>query len=174
MVDEVRYHALHRRARGLGHHDIVHRGDVVPKDFTDFVVIILDAGDRLYHLKHLRHSKKVDLDRKLYPHNGHKYLLELDRAYRIRWKPWSYVVKRHFEVTSTNKGVEKKKVVSRVSVVRTVREVVRSKKIGLLLYQMPCTHKCSTCKLQVKDPDCCKKIPNVVEPMHISRIHQPS
>jgi len=109
----------------------------VPKDFTDFVVLIFDSGDRLYHIQHLRHNKKVDIDMKTLPHKGHKYLLELDRAYRIKWKPWPYLVKRKWEIIQTKKGIEKKVIRSRVSIPKTISEVFRSKKIGLLLYQEP-------------------------------------
>ena len=122
------------------------------KDYTDYVVMILDSGERLFHLYHIRNKK--DLSLKAIAHNGHKYQFNMDRALRIKWAPWRKYNKQH--------------------PFRIFHELIRSKKIGLLLYQEPCTHKCSGCKLRVADQDACMKIPALTEPMHISRIHQPS
>jgi hypothetical protein len=124
------------------------------KDFTDYVIMVLDSGDRVYHLVHLRNGKGCKIDGNTYPMNDHKYLLNLDRAYRINWAPWKKLVVR--------KPYWK-------NFYRPLIELTRSKKIGLLIYQEPCNHKCSKCP----DKDC-SKLPSLVEPMHISRIHQPS
>ena len=123
------------------------------KDFTDYVIMVLDSGDRVYHLVHLRNGKGCKIDGNVYPMNDHKYLLHLDRAYRINWAPWKKLVVR--------KPYWK-------NFYRPLIELTRSKKIGLIFYQEPCNHRCSGC-----DKDC-KTIPEKVEPMHISRIHQPS
>jgi len=127
------------------------------KEFTDYVLMILDSGDRVYHLVHLRNGKGCKIDGNIYPMNGHKYLLNLDRAYRVNWAPWKkLVVKKPYWK----------------NFYRPLIELTRSKKIGIIFYQEPCDHKCS------KHPECqgdtpCHA-PDFLEPMHISRIHQPS
>ena len=123
------------------------------KDFTDYVIMVLGSGDRVYHLVHLRNAKGCKIDGNIYPMNSHKYVLNLDRAYRINWAPWKkLVVKKPYWK----------------NFYRPLIELIRSKKIGLLIYQEPCNHRCSGC-----DKDC-TIIPEKIEPMHISRIHQPS
>ncbi len=129
------------------------------KDYTDILVWVFDAGERVYHLDHRRNLKTKKIDKTTCELNGHKYVLVLDRAFRIKWAPWKKMLFK--PPYARNIG-------------RFFNEVTRSKKIGILYYQEPCTHKCSTCVLLKTDPDCCKKIPDLVEPMHISRIHQPS
>ena len=161
------------------------------KDFTDYILMVLDSGDRVYHQVHLRHQKGklynpelVDFKTAV-PHgtsfiaqpvNGHKYLLNLDRAYRVKWAPWKKVLVRPaIKIKFKKKGVEYvkiKKPLFPLKVYATLKEFARSKKVGLLFYQEPCNHKCS------KHPECqgdapCHA-PDFVEPMHISRIHQPS
>jgi hypothetical protein len=132
------------------------------KDYTDYLVMILDSGERIYHLVHLRNAKGCKINGNTYPMNGHKYLLQLDRAYRIKWAPWKkMVVKKPYWK----------------NFYRPLVEFTRSKKIGIIFYQEPCTNQCSGC--QYKDKDACfdvngKPIPALLEPMHISRIHQPS
>jgi len=155
----------------------------MPKDFTDYVLVIFDAGDRVYHTKHLWHHKGVELDHKLYGFNGYQYVLELDRAYKIKWRPWKHIIYTERTIKKTvepKKGVKGakptviEKKVKRFRPYLTVREFLRSKKIGVLWYQMPCTHKCASCTLRLKDENICSKLPSKVEPMHISKIHQPS
>jgi hypothetical protein len=125
----------------------------MPKDFTDYVLMVLDSGERVYHLVHLRNAKGCKINGNIYPMNDHNYLLNLDRAYRVNWAPWKkWVVKKPYWR----------------NFYKPLIELTRSKKIGLLFYQEPCNHKCSACKID------CKTIPAKVEPMHISRIHQPS
>lgn len=138
------------------------------KDFTDYVLMVLDSGERVYHLVHLRSRKGRLYNPELVkfedalapgekfncqPMNGHKYLLNLDRAYRINWAPWKkWVIEKPYWKNFYNPLIE----------------VTRSKKIGIIFYQEPCNNKCSG-----RNTDC-TKIPAKVEPMHISRIHQPS
>lgn len=139
------------------------------KDFTDYVMVIFDAGDRVFHLVHLKNGKGIDINHKQYPRNSHKYVLELDRAYKVRWVPWPRIIKG-------------KK--NRVDIYLTLRELFRSKKVGMLLYQEPCTLKCALCKVEnipVEPSErsyqkcmALKVIPEKVEPIHISRVHQPS
>ncbi len=124
------------------------------KDYTDFLVMILDAGERVYHLKHVRHSKKLDLS--TFPFDGHTYVFNRDRAFSIRWAPWKRAVNRN--------------------PFRTFYEVVRTKRVGLLLYQEPCNKNCARCK-ELKDPKYIESYPNCygkIEPIHISRVKQPS
>jgi hypothetical protein len=132
------------------------------KDYTDYVIMVLDSGERVYHLVHLRNAKGCKINGNIYPMNDHKYVLNLDRAYRVKWAPWKkLVVKKPYWK----------------NFYKPLIEFSRSKKIGLLFYQEPCSNNCPTC--QYKDKDVCldvfgKPIPSLVEPMHISRIHQPS
>jgi hypothetical protein len=129
------------------------------KDYTDILIWVFDAGERVYHLDHRRNLKTAKLDGQVYEMNGHKYTLILDRAFRIKWAPWKKLILAKPYATN---------------LYRFINEIMRSKKIGIIYYQEPCTHKHSSCVLLKTDPDCCKKIPDMVEPMHISRIHQPS
>ena len=147
------------------------------KEYTDYILMTLGSGERVYDTVHLRYHKgklynpdMVDFKKALpfgvgfiaQPLNGHKYLLNLDRAYRINWAPWKkLVIKKPYWK----------------NIYRPLIELTRSKKIGLLIYQEPCTQNCPTC--QYKDKDVCldvfgKPIPQLISPMHISRIHQPS
>lgn len=112
--------------------------------------MIFDSGDRVYHLSHVRNRK--DLKLAAIRHNGHRYLFNMDRAYRVKWAPW-IELNRH-----------------------VLAELVRSKKIGLLLYQEPCKRDCAECKAR-GDKRYIDVYPNCypgIEPMHISRVHQPS
>lgn len=157
----------------------------MPKDYTDFVLMIFGAGDRVVHYVHLRNRTYQPLNGRTYPANGHKYALNLDRAYRIRWAPWpKWNIKKPGW---------------------SIKEIFRSKKIGLLLYQEPppateirivtdcecsCGFKGATMpgtKVHVSkaggEGHTIKEIVSIelrniakepIEPMHISRIHQPS
>ena len=132
------------------------------KDYSDFIVWIYDSGERIVHYKHLRNRResvngkmRSILDGKTYPYEGQKYALDLDRAYLIKWAPWK----------KWNLGKPYLK-----NIWWTLNELTRSKKIGLLLYQEPCHHQCSKCPIGGD----CKSIPDKIEPMHISHIHQPS
>jgi hypothetical protein len=153
------------------------------KEYTDYLFMMLSSGDRVYDLEHARCVKGRLLFDSLLPiqngpgsrplktpdtpikyapglwvqMNGHKYLLNLDRAYRINWAAWKkLVIKKPYWK----------------NFYKPILELVRSKKVGILYYQEPCNHKCS------KHPECqgekpCRA-PDLVEPMHISKIHQPS
>lgn len=127
------------------------------KDFSDILIVVLDAGERIYHLDHRRNLKTSKLNGTLYIHNGHKYLLNLDRCFKGKWAPWKKFLARKPYLTNTY---------------RFFNEVARSKKIGMLLFQEPCTNRCASCN--DKDGEKCKKIPDIIEPIHTSRIHQPS
>jgi len=129
------------------------------KDYTDYLVTILDSGERVYHIIHLRNAKGCKINGNPYPFKQHDYLLNLDRAYRIRWAPW--------------KKIDKNKPWWPFW---SIREFIRGKKIGLLLYQEPCKKDCALCKKN-EDKRYLELYPNcygLIEPMHISRIHQPS
>ncbi len=175
----------------------------MPKDYTDYVLVVLDAGDRVYHLKHIRSTKEVrdkNERRELVDErNSHKYLINLDRAYRTAWKPWKKVkrrgpktklvkaewyfggdketvekngvkkVRRLYTKEAVKIKVQKKPLVSLMPIA-TVREFLRSKKVGIIFFKEPCTQRCSTCPS--KDKDNCPT--GLIEPMHISKMHQPS
>jgi hypothetical protein len=133
------------------------------KDFTDFIIWIYDSGERIVHYKHLRNRLELKngkrtsiIQGKTYPYEGNKYVLDLDRGYLIRWAPWK---KWRLEKPYLK------------NLVWTFRELTRSKKIGLLFYQEPCHHQCSKCPIADKD---CTKLPDKIEPLHISHIHQPT
>jgi len=130
----------------------------VDKDLTDIVLMVFDSGERMYHLVHLRHGRGTELDHKWYPWRGHQYLLELSRAYRIKWAPWRKVIINKKVVKKMKKGLEIKKTKRMFRLDKTIIELLRAKRVGMLFYQMP-----------PKDAK-----PMNIEPMHISRIHQPS
>lgn len=86
------------------------------KDFTDYVCLILEAEKRVYHILHIRWKKDTRLER--IKHNGHRLIFDRDRAFWIKsWKPW--------------------KKVDWSRPIWTMNELVRSKKVGLLLYHEP-------------------------------------
>ena len=176
------------------------------KEYTDYILMTLGSGERVYDTVHLRYHKgklynpdMVDFKKALpfgvgfiaQPLNGHKYLLNLDRAYRINWAPWKkLVVKKPYWK----------------NFYKPLIELTRSKKVGLLFYQEPgeeplievpiiidCECSCgfkgknkTGTKVHVKakgEGHILKNITEIhyelpakkpVEPMHISRIHQPS
>lgn len=126
----------------------------MPKDYTDYVVFILDAGDRVYHKYHFRNTKGGGLDHSLHPHNGHDYLLELDRAYRVKWAPWEKVIwaepktiehqepwyfkgENRLWAKKTVTVQEVKNPLIKLRVLATINEFLRSKKIGMLIYREP-------------------------------------
>jgi hypothetical protein len=133
------------------------------KDYTDFILLIYDSGERLAHYKHLRNrlemknGKKTSIiEGKTYPYEGNNYVLDLDRAYLIRWRSW--------KILKLQKPYIK-------NMAFFFNELTRAKKIGLIFYQEPCHHQCSRCPWPEKD---CSSLPEKVEPLHISHIHQPS
>ena len=164
------------------------------KDFTDIVIMTLDSGERVYHLAHLRHLKDMKMNGVSYPVNGHDYLLNLDRATRIKWAPWP-----KFKSNPLYRSTPYWKKPYWV-----INEFLRSKKIGLLLYQEPgapkevkmvtdCECSCGFKGVTMRGTKIHTKaaglghtlketysttLMNVVkepiEPLHISRIHQPS
>ena len=109
----------------------------MPSDYTDFIVIFHDRGDRVFRRKHYRNVGNIG--KTLWLDKGQTYYQMLDRAYRVRWAPW------YLEEASWKKPFA------------LLREVIRKKKVGLLLYQEPDPH--------TDGPQ---------EPIHISKIQQPS
>ena len=150
----------------------------MPKDYTDVVLMILDSQERLYHLIHLRNRGELHLNGNTYPLNGNKYALELSSAYRMKWTPWKKIVMRPDKRTIKFRTVNKKRVkyiritkpLVPIKVYSTLKEFIRSKKIGLLIYQEPCDHQCSKCL--DKDGSKCKTIPDKVRPMHGSQVQK--
>lgn len=166
------------------------------KDYTDYVSEIHGKGDRVYFQEHYRQLKKDALVSE-YDFNGRTYLLNKDRAYRVKgynpWKKWDW---------------EKP--------LWSLIELMRTKKVGLIKHREPPTseplvrevrHKvpkefiCKICGFTTAHPPSIKTHlkrkhkttdygPNTrigfettvetvkyyppVEPMHISKMHQPS
>ena len=147
----------------------------MPKDYTDVVLMILDSKERLYDPIHLRNRGPTHLNGNEYPLNGNKYALDLNRAYRMKWTPWPKIIMRPGKRTIKFKTVNKKRVkyilIKKpwipIKVYSTLKEFIRSKKIGLLIYQEPCDHQCSKCP--DKDGSKCKTIPDKVLPLHVSQ-----
>lgn len=169
------------------------------KEFTDYIPMILESGERVYHLRHIRTRKDSKWNGKTIEVHGHHYLLNLDRAYRVNWAPWKkLIVKKPYWK----------------NFYKPLVELTRSKKVGLLLYQektqepgpfltkeikTPIGWACPICNAPGKSESGVKRhmtikhkgtklavkveykgelitIPTFkpIEPMHISRIHQPS
>jgi hypothetical protein len=85
------------------------------KDYTDYVALVLEAKKRVYHVYHLRASKSQDKTE--IEHNNRQYVFDRDRAFRVKWAPWQkFDRKRPWMV---------------------FHELLRSKKVGLLLYHEP-------------------------------------
>jgi len=83
------------------------------KDYTDFVVVVLGSKEHLYSCWHLRNEPgEIDAWKKKHP----RFLLNRNMAMRLRgWTPWIEFDGKHMY--------------------RTLKEVFRKKKIGLLVYQ---------------------------------------
>lgn len=85
------------------------------KDYTDYVAWIGEAEKRVVHIYHFR-AKTTD-DQTEFIHNKRPFVFDRDRAYRIKWAPWQKWDWKH-PLTSIN-------------------ELIRTKRIGLLIYHMP-------------------------------------
>ena len=165
------------------------------RDFTDYVAEIFGAGERVVHLEHFRQLKK-DPEITDFEFNGRKYLLNKDRAMRVRWTPWKKWTWKH--------------------PLDSLFELTRSKKVGLIVYrepkfsqpeleevitEVPEKYQCKICQFTTEYERTAKAHvtkkhkgakhemvidtimkqlkhlevkQEVVEPYHISRMHQPS
>ena len=172
------------------------------KDFTDYVAEVHGAGHRVYFQHHFRQLRK-DPEVTEFEVNGRTYSLDKDRAYLTRgYRPWrKWNLKRPFW---------------------TIKELTRSKKVGLLKYrepehddgrlvpvekEVPALFTCTICaerdkKVWVTHSERAAKahitrfhegakfekimdietkiitigeiVYDPIEPMHLSRMHQPS
>ena len=171
------------------------------RDFTDYVVEVMGSGDRVYFQKHFRQLKKDPVVTEFELH-GRKYSINKDRAYLVKgytpWKKWN--IKEPL---------------------KSLNEILRSKKVGLIKYKEPVLESPTYRTVTIDTPDhytcgACdwkgtkhlnairshiaryhkgsdpvkltvvhtksetKKVVDrtlkaaLVEPMHISRTHQPS
>lgn len=166
------------------------------RDFTDYVVEVHGAGDRVYYQRHYRQLKNDELVTE-FEFNERTYLLNKDRAFRVKgYTPWKKWDKRH--------------------PLRSIKEITRGKKVGLVKYrepphtepqmveveiEVPVRFSCTLCSFETKHQNAMKGHvtrkhkgakadmitdmetetktelqPQVetVEPLHISRMHQPS
>jgi len=172
----------------------------MPKDYTDYVLFICGAGDRVFFLEHIRSNEQViaqhDAGKLLHTQNDWIYHVNLDSAYLSKWSPWSKAIKRQPKVKTSTKDVKEqwyfgtakgelakvpviakktirttKQPIMTLKVFASIREVLRPKRVGTIFFQEPCTNRCSQCPKGTKNESCPS---GIVEPMHISRIHQPS
>ena len=88
------------------------------RDFTDYVVEIHCSGERVYHQAHIRQLPK-DEPVEEYEFNGRIYHINKDRAIRV---PGSYHPWRLWD---------------RSRPLYSLREIIRSKKIGVIKYREP-------------------------------------
>ena len=168
------------------------------RDFTDYIVEVHGGGERVYFQEHYRQLRK-DVDVSDFELNGRSYLLNKDRAYRVKgYQPWKKWHSRH--------------------PLRSIKEITRTKKVGLIkyrepapkeasmvevVYEVPIGYSCTIdkCAFETKsqramkshvtkkhkgaNPDMITEIEtktvtelqpmiDVVEPLHTSRMHQPS
>ena len=167
------------------------------RDFTDYVVEVHGAGERVVFIDHYRQLKK-DPEILAFELRGLTYSLNKDRAFRVKgYMPWKKWHSRH--------------------PLRSINELRRKKKVGLIKYQEPAPkppvyltvtedvpdyYTCKLCdtfktehanaikshitrfhkgaKHDMLTILHTKKVterilqPIIVEPMHISRMHQPS
>ena len=168
---------------------------MVERDYTDYIAEVFGYGERVFHLEHfrqLRHDPVVTE----FQVGRCTYLLNKDRAMKVKWAPWK-------------KWNWRKPVWS-------VNEFFRTRKIGLIVYrepppgsleyedvitEIPESFKCKICDFKHKEERVLKghvtkkhkgakhqmvvmpvmkqvieqrpkKV--IVEPYHISRMHQPS
>ena len=165
------------------------------RDFTDYITLIFGTGERVYHLDHIRQLKKDD-EVSEFDFNDRKYMINKDRAMRVRWQPWKKWDKE--------------------ARLRSINEMFRTKKVGLIVYreppkgeqqymivekEVPKDYGCMICDFKtdhervikahvtkkhkgakpemviIKNLQIVKEsvaMQEIVEPMHISRIRQPS
>ena len=168
------------------------------RDFTDYIVEVHGGGERVYFQEHYRQLRK-DVDVSDFELNGRSYLLNKDRAYRVKgYQPWKKWYSRH--------------------PLRSIKEITRTKKVGLIKYrepsaqeaedvevthEVPIGYSCmiDKCTFETKSPRAMKghvtrmhkgakadmitkvetktvtelqPMMDVVEPLHTSRMHQPS
>lgn len=120
------------------------------KRYTDYLALVFGSGDRIYHMEHFRNDKTDTLNMSVKEINNHTYRMVLDRAYRINWATWSKVIANDMGrweepwYFKREDGKVARKTVSRerpprmpINVHKTMNEVIRSKKIGLMLFQEP-------------------------------------
>jgi hypothetical protein len=165
------------------------------RDFTDYVAEIFGAGERVFLIEHYRQLKK-DPEVTDFEFNGRKYLLNKDRAMKVKWAPWKKRTWAH--------------------PLDSLVETFRSKTVGLIVYREPAQsqpeveevvtevpekYQCTICPFSTEHERTAKahvtkkhkggkyemvmKVltkqvkhfevkQEVVEPYHISRMHQPS
>jgi len=149
---------------------------VATKEYTDYVVTIWGFDERAFtdvHVQIIKNNgsngkaRQVScMEAKPYialpgdaplpaiKQRSVKYLFEgyQDWAFSTKFAPWRKVNFSH--------------------PVKTVKELIRTKRIGHLHYKEPCNQVCTDCsKYQSSYPNC---HPDGIEPLHFSRIHQPS
>lgn len=176
----------------------------MPKEYTDYVIMVLHSGQRLYHLGHFWNRMGSDINHKAFPYHGHRYLLDLNRAYKVSWAPWRKGIWTEKRKKKVRKGVVTWRTSRWFRPGKTLYELLRPKKIGLLIYQEPdppvmiktlvdascsCGFKGKTMPgtkthiarsgqghdlEPVYDLVKSQAAKEPIEPMHISRIHQPS
>jgi len=90
---------------------------MVLKDYSDYVVVVFGFLERIYHIQHIRQLKK-DKPLKTFQFNDYKYHFNKDRTMRMKgWTPW--------------KKWDWKKIIA------SLKDLLRSKKIGLIVYREP-------------------------------------
>lgn len=101
------------------------------KDYTDYVCLILEAKKRVYHIIHVRSTPDLKLEK--INHNGHRFVFDRDRAFLLKkWRPWKMLDIKH--------------------PLKCINELLRAKKVGLLLYHEPINPKPLTRQITTKVP----------------------
>lgn len=146
------------------------------KEYTDYLITIWGAGERAFTDVHIQIGKSgkngektreitcleakpfielpTDVPLPAVKLRGIKYLFEgyQDWAFLTKFAPWRKVNAHH--------------------PVKSLHELSRAKRIGHLHYKEPCDQNCKKCvRFEKEYPDC---HPSGIEPLHFSRIHQPS
>jgi len=164
------------------------------KDYTDYIALVLEAEKRVYHIHHFRAKTSADLTE--IEHNNRQYVFDRDRSFKVKWAPWPKYDKKKpylylYELFRTKK----------VGLLLYHEPLKSEPKYRDVEHKTPKEYICKTCGFttvhlngmkvhmramhKIKDvgPHIkiafdvkVEKVPyfDAIQPIHISRMHQPS
>ncbi len=97
-------------------------------------------------------ARRETVQNQVVKYHGNRYKVDLDFAHPTRWRTWPLV--------QYKKNKRGQKV---IDIPKTLKEIFRPKRIGLVMFIEPCDHRCSECP--DKDGEKCKTIPDLIRPI---------
>lgn len=164
------------------------------KDYTDYVALVLEAEKRVFHIYHHRARDSMGLTE--IEHNGRGYVFDRDRSFRVKWAPWKKTSWKR-PIWSVNELLRGKK----VGLLFYHEPLPKEPELEEIVTEVPEAYRCKLCDFQTEREKDCKghvtkkhkgakhemvMVPvmkevheyrpkrELVQPIHISRIHQPS